>query len=170
MRSKPLNSFKEYNPETKVRGYVYDMDEYVGKNIARDLKDTRAKKKLKKVATPFLDESREPMGCTVAETQGGERSQEISIPTRLPKPTVNSQEVTDVKPPQQFNKVAAGISMQSMYAARMARHDTLRAVGNLATYLTECGRAEDEKLHRFISYLNSTKDLKQVGIVGDAPE
>ena len=56
-----------------------------------------------------------------------------------------------------------------MYAARMARHDTLRAVGNLATYLTKWGRAEDEKLHRFVSYRNSTKDLKQVGFVGDAP-
>ena len=106
------------------------------------------------------------MGCTVAEAPGNERSQQISIPSRLPKPTVNSKEATDVKPPQQFNKVAAGISMQSMYAARMARHDTLRAVGNLATYLTKWGRAEDEKLHRFISYLNSTKDLKQVGFVG----
>ena len=51
---------------------MYDMDEYVGKNIDRYLKDTGAKKKLKKVATPFLDESREPMGCTVAEATGDE--------------------------------------------------------------------------------------------------
>ena len=58
-----------------MRGYVYDMDEYVGKNIDRYLKDTGAKKKLKKVATPFLDESREPMGCTVAEAPGNGRSQ-----------------------------------------------------------------------------------------------
>ena len=76
------------------------------------------------------------MGCTVDDAPGDGTSQEMSIPTRLPKPTVSSKEVTDVKPPQQFNKVAAGVSMHSMYSARMARHDTLRAVGNLATYLT----------------------------------
>ena len=52
-RPKPLKSLDDYEPDTNVKGYVYDMDEYVGKNVARYRKETGAKKKLKKVATPF---------------------------------------------------------------------------------------------------------------------
>ena len=125
-----------YDPNRTVRGYAYDMDEQDQKNVERYLRETNSQRKLKKVDTPFLDESREPLGCAVPEDV--EPSQETSVPTKLPPPTAPSQEGAEAKPPPQFNTIAAGIIMQTMYAARMARPDALRACGVLSTYLTKC--------------------------------
>ena len=54
-------------------------------------------KKLKGVATPSLDESREPMGCSTVGRPGDDSLQEVSIPQRRPKPTVSSEEDTDAR-------------------------------------------------------------------------
>ena len=70
----------------------------------------------------------------------------------------------------QYNKTAAGIIMQTMYGARMARPDLLRCVGHLATYLTKWTRAEDEKLHRMMAYIKKTLPYRQIGYIGDHPD
>jgi hypothetical protein len=65
----PLSSLKEYRADTPVRGYMHNMEEYLTKNVERYLKDTGTKGALKRVDTPFVDEAREPMGCTVLDDE-----------------------------------------------------------------------------------------------------
>ena len=54
------------------------------------------------------------------------------------------------------NVIAACILMTVMYAARMARPDLLRAVGQHARKLTKWGRLEDRKMRRLVEYINSS--------------
>ena len=60
--------------------------------------------------------------------------------------------------------------MTSMYAARLARFDLLRAVAGLSQFLTKWGEIEDAKLLRLMSYIWHTCDQELVGFVGDPPE
>ena len=57
-----------------------------------------------------------------------------------------------------------------MYGGRLARWDLLRCVSGLATYLTQWTRREDAKLLRMMQYFNCSKDVRQVGFIGDPPE
>ena len=121
---------KGYDRNRQIHGYLYGMTVYFEKNVQRYLRDAGEKnqKKLRKVDTPFLDESREPMGCTTPQGVGASLA-----PTR--------HERTEEMAAQQssstsFNKVAGGILMQFLYGARMTRADCLRGVGHLAMYLT----------------------------------
>ena len=59
--------------------------------------------------------------------------------------------------------------MTAMYAARMARPDLLRAVGQLARHLTKWGRWEDRKLRRLVEYIHSSHSQRMVGFIGDPP-
>ena len=66
VKPEPLSTLKNYNPSQKVRGYVYDMSTYMKKNVDRYCNEAmKGGQKLKHADTPFLDESREPLGCTV---------------------------------------------------------------------------------------------------------
>ncbi len=56
-----------------------------------------------------------------------------------------------------------------MYGARLARPDLLRCVSSLATQLTKWGPMEDERLHRMMSYIQSSVSYRQICFVGDAP-
>jgi hypothetical protein len=60
---------------------------------------------------------------------------------------------------------AARTLMKILYAARMARYDLLRPTCYLATKRTKwsarCGRA----LHRLVCYINSSLDVKEIGVV-----
>ena len=60
--------------------------------------------------------------------------------------------------------------MTTMYAARMARLDLLRAIGHLARKLTQWIGLEDKKLRKIIEYIHSSYDLRLTGFVGDEPE
>ena len=60
--------------------------------------------------------------------------------------------------------------MKILYAARMARHDLLRACNFLATKVTKWDKHCDKMLHRLVSYINSTLDQRLYAWVGDTPE
>ena len=49
----------------------------------------------------------------------------------------------------------------------MARYDLLRPVHSLATYLHQWDSECDERLHRLVSYINSSLHMRQVAWVGD---
>jgi hypothetical protein len=57
--------------------------------------------------------------------------------------------------------------MKILYAARMARFDLLRAVCDLACFVTRWTVDCDRRLHRLVCYIASTKHLRQIGWVGD---
>ena len=67
----------------------------------------------------------------------------------------------------QLQGIAAKVLMKILYGARMARIDLLRAVCHLARYITRWDAVCDKRLHRLVSYINSTMDHKLVGWVGD---
>ncbi len=66
--------------------------------------------------------------------------------------------------------VAAQILMKILYAASMARLDFLRAGCKLARSTSRWGAGCDKRLHRLICYIQSTKDYKMTGWVGDKIE
>ena len=57
--------------------------------------------------------------------------------------------------------------MKVLYAARLARWDALRAVNHLACFFIKWTTECDRKLHRLVSYLNETKNVKMIGWVAD---
>ena len=68
-----------------------------------------------------------------------------------------------------MNRKAASIIMTTMYAARMARFDLLRAVCNLACFVTKWSTECDRKLYQLVCYIASTKHHRQIGWIGDKP-
>ena len=57
--------------------------------------------------------------------------------------------------------------MKTLWGARLARFDLLRAVGHLATQVTKWTSRSDKQLHRLMSYINSTLHHRMVGWIGD---
>ena len=55
-----------------------------------------------------------------------------------------------------FHTAAAKVLMKMMYAARMARPDILRAISFLARCLTKWDEDCSKRLHRLMSYVDST--------------
>ena len=66
--------------------------------------------------------------------------------------------------------VACKILMKILYAARMARYDLLKSVSLLAGRVTKWDSTCDQELHRLVSYINSTLDMKMVSYVGDSKD
>ena len=52
----------------------------------------------------------------------------------------------------------------------MARFDLLRAVCNLACFVTKWTSECDRKLHRLVCYIASTKHHRQMGWIGDSAD
>ena len=57
--------------------------------------------------------------------------------------------------------------MKILFAARMARWDLLRATQSLASRVTKWSRDCDVALHRPVSYINSSLDIRMQGFIGD---
>ena len=57
--------------------------------------------------------------------------------------------------------------MKILWAARNSRFDLLRATTNLACYITKWTPLEDKKLHKLLSYIQTTQHYRLVGWVGD---
>jgi hypothetical protein len=55
----------------------------------------------------------------------------------------------------------------SIYGARLARHDLLRAIQRLAEKFHAWSPLETKKLHRLVEYINSTLDYRQYAFIGD---
>ena len=60
--------------------------------------------------------------------------------------------------------------MQTLYGARYARPDLLRAISLLARKMTKWRPMQDLQLHRFVCYLKSTLSYRQYAWVGDSKE
>jgi hypothetical protein len=77
-------------------------------------------------------------------------------------------EIPDGKPDEgELQPIASKILMKILYGARMCRFDLLRATCHLATKVTKWTRACDRALHRLVSYINSSLDVKMMGWVGN---
>ena len=68
-----------------------------------------------------------------------------------------------------LSPVAANI-LKNLNAARRARFDLLRPITAQAQFLSKWSPTEDKRLHRLMCYMNSTKNHKQYGWVGDSVE
>ena len=179
VKAMPLDSLKGYDPQRSVNGYIFDMEEYMSKNVERYIRETGfGPRKMKKASTPFVDESQDPQGYAgigegdasdseqseseaehellginspkpaEAKKAGADPEQSESVPKPKPKKAAKgakAKESQKAKTPQPMNRQAAGIIMQTMYGARLARWEMSRCVGNLATYLTKWGKREDKK-------------------------
>ena len=66
-----------------------------------------------------------------------------------------------------LQSIAAQVLMKILYAARMARFDLLKAVCTLASEISKWTAESDRKLHRLVSYINSTLHVKMTGWVGN---
>ena len=65
---------------------------------------------------------------------------------------------------------ACSLLMKTMYVARLARSDVLKAVTELGAFVTKWSRACDIKLHRLFAYLYHHLDQYMVMRIGDALE
>ena len=63
--------------------------------------------------------------------------------------------------------LASRVLMQILYGARLARFDLLRPVNGLAQYVSKWNKTCDKKIHRLVSYVNSSTDLRMIGYIGD---
>jgi len=140
------NDLELKEPSRLVRRFKYNMQKYLESAVEKycavgDLE----RNKLKKVATPFVDEAQEPQGCVEQASSG--------------KPEAG-----------QLQKVAASILMTDMFAARLARNDLLRPVGHLATHIHDWSGECDRRLHRLMCYVNSSLEDRQIGFIGDPLE
>jgi len=66
--------------------------------------------------------------------------------------------------------IASKVLMKILYAARMARHDLLCATCRLASKVTKWTTACDKQLHRLVSYINTTLDVRSFTWVGNRPK
>ena len=62
---------------------------------------------------------------------------------------------------------AASVLMKILYLARCIRFDLLHPACMLAREITRWTVACDKRLHRLVSYMNTTKDLSLESFVGD---
>ena len=61
---------KGYDPNRPIKGFIYDMESYLEKNIENYLQKARASKnRLRAAGTPFLDEGKFPIGCQAPEKE-----------------------------------------------------------------------------------------------------
>ena len=59
--------------------------------------------------------------------------------------------------------IAASILMRALYVARCARHDLLKPINALTTFVQYWDRQCDAKLHRLINCMHSTRHYRQCG-------
>ena len=112
-RSKELIIRTFTNPSQKVQGYVYEMGKYCEGAVDKYCTVANVDKHtFRKVATTFIDESKDPPGYVEAG---------------------DGDDVSNDK--GQLAKIACSIFMTLMFSARLVRHDLLRACANLSTFL-----------------------------------
>jgi hypothetical protein len=118
---------------------IYDMKSFLEDCVAKyqELAGNKGEK-LQKVDTPFIDES--PLKDEDHET---------------------TDKSATLQP------IASKVLMKILYAARYARYDLLRPTSALAQKVSKWTPTCDKMLHRLVSYINSTLEVKQVGYVGD---
>ena len=84
-----------------------------------------------------------------------------------PQPQLDKLSETDAPDRGVLQPLAAKVLMKILYGARMARFDLLKAVGDLACFVTRWTVDCDRRLHRLVCYIASSKHMRQIGWVGD---
>ena len=69
-----------------------------------------------------------------------------------------------------LHKEASKIVLKILFVARMCRLDLLWSVNDLARKVTKWTIARDKRLHRLVSYMDTTVDYVQTNFIGDYPE
>ena len=147
-------------PETTIRFIKYSESSFMQACVDRYIELCQGKypKKLQKVETPFLDESKPEFDENSVNPEFDKLFNQA-----MDMEIVNAQ-------PGCLGNDAAAVLMKVLYGARMGRYDLIRPVQALASRVTKWNHLCDRKLHRLISYVNSTLDLHLYGWVGDSPE
>ena len=147
-------------PETTIRFIKYSESSFMQACVDRYIELCQGKypKKLQKVETPFLDESKPEFDENSVNPEFDKLFNQA-----MDMETINAQ-------PGCLGDDAAAVLMKVLYGARMGRYDLIRPVQALASRVTKWNHLCDRKLHRLISYVNSTFDLHLYGWVGDSPE
>ena len=118
-----------------VKQIEYDMQPFLEQCVQSYLTASKKDRKtLKKAATPFLDDNVLEKEQQALEAQSLDSSAKKGV----------------------LQPIAASILMKVLYAARLARFDLLKAVGNLASKITKWDRTCDRQLHRLVSSIDST--------------
>ena len=143
--------------------------------------------KLKEVPTPFSAECQDdgPAG-NPAPKSGNEihcpwcqasfpATLNVPLPkhrtkTKVQDSVVPDDDVLEGKQGGELQPYAAKVLMKLLYGARLARFDLLRAINDLAAYITKWTPDCDKRLHRIMCYVHSTLKHRLVGFVGDKPE
>ena len=60
--------------------------------------------------------------------------------------------------------------MKILYGARFLRYDLLWPLASVARQISKWNKASDRRLHRLVSYLDTTIDYSLEAFVGDDPE
>ena len=157
-----VDSRKLKNGKT-VQTVEYDMEPFLKDCVAKYLELAhKPMTSLKRVPTPFLEENDERVVDLPPEVaDAGQPAEASSRTTKVERP--ETDDVGALKP------IACKILMKVLYAARMCRFDLLKAIALLASRVTKWDRDCDRRLHRLISYINSTLELRLTGYVGDNP-
>ena len=157
-----VDSRKLKNGKT-VQTVEYDMEPFLKDCVAKYLELAhKPMTSLKRVPTPFLEENDERVVDLPSEVaDAGQPADASSRTTKVERP--ETDDVGALKP------IACKILMKVLYAARMCRFDLLKAIALLASRVTKWDRDCDRRLHRLISYINSTLELRLTGYVGDNP-
>ena len=120
-----------------------------------ELCQSKFPKALQTVETPFLDESKPEFDENPVNPEFDRLvDQKGDIEVISANPGV-------------LGDAAAQVLMKILYGARMGRYDLIRPVQALASRITKWNQLCDKKLHRLVSYINSTIELHLYGWVGD---
>jgi hypothetical protein len=146
---------KPTSGETPICRYIeYDMEDFFKSCTERYLELAPKGTKLRKVETPFIDESVFDPGDFGAPA-GEARDKALK----------EKEQCTGV-----LSSIASKVLMKVLYGARMCRYDLLRPVCALASKVTKWDKTCDRKLHKLICYINSTLDMRMIGKVGNTKE
>jgi hypothetical protein len=182
-----------------VRTMTYDMQHFFQScvNLYRELIDPKVK--WRRAATPFLDESAiasaRPLGegpwlecphCVgrfpeTAFSRGGEKVTSPGIPPWIyalggldPPPGNASPDGEEDSPetsvPSELAIVPMKVICKTLYGARYARPDLLRACQHLTLFFTKWTPKCDKKLFRLMCYIKCTLSYRLIGYVGDSIE
>ena len=177
------HEFGEFDLPTlgRVRGRVLNNEDFMKKCVETYLHLAPKGSKLKKVSTPFRQDTPGPhlRPCKEGPWQECPFCRGRYPPedfkhgdTRKPMPKCEKPKVIPqpdhVLHPGVLAPIAPKVLMMILYGARAARPDLLRQIGNLARYFTKWCTWHDEELHYLICYINSTFSYRHFGYVDPA--
>ena len=140
--------------EEELRRQIEDANEPAVTEKA--CKASNAKKQNKKIATAKRNLESESSTCTTTTASISSKTSNSTASKTSSAPSIWKSGTTKGKKPSSLCVPAACILMGILYGTRMARYDLLRPVQSLATYLHEWDADCDDRLHRLISYVQST--------------